>query len=164
MFRELRRKKQELNEVKCKEVLERNTSGVLCVLGDEDFPYGVPLNYVYRNEKLYFHSAKEGHKIDAIRKSEKGSFTIIDQDKIVPEKYTSYFRSVIAFGKIKVIDDEKEMRNFLKILTVKYCKDDEKGIEEEINRFIKNVRIIELEIMHLTGKEAIELVHEKDLR
>lgn len=159
MFREMRRKKQELNEDKCKEILKRNTSGVLCVLGDGDFPYGVPINYVYRNGKLFFHSAKDGHKIDAIKNNEKGSFTIIDQDKIVPEKYTSYFRSVIAFGKVRVIDDENEMRKFLKILTIKYCKDDDEGIEEEISRFIKNVRIIELDIMHLTGKEAIELVN-----
>ncbi|WP_297639879.1 pyridoxamine 5'-phosphate oxidase family protein [uncultured Clostridium sp.] len=163
MFREMRRIKQKLNEEECKAILERNTSGVLCVLGDNEFPYGVPVNYVYRNGKLYFHSAKDGHKIDAIKNNEKGSFTIIDQDKIVPEKYTSYFRSVIAFGKVRVIDDEKEMRNFLKVLSTKYCKDDDAGIEEEINRFIKNVRIIELDIMHLTGKEAIELVNDKNI-
>lgn len=163
MFREMRRKKQLLSEEKSLEVLKRNTSGVLSVLGDEGFPYGVPINYVYNDGKIYFHSAKEGHKVDSIKNYDKVSFTVIDQDKIVPERYTSYFRSVIAFGKARIIEDSKEMEHILKVLAKKYCKEQgDKGIQEEINSGINHVTVIEFDIIHLTGKEAIEIVNGLD--
>ena len=74
MFREMRRTKQEMPRNRCEEVLERGTSGVLAALGDEDYPYAVPLSYVYRDSKIYFHCAKNGHKLDAIAKNNKVSF------------------------------------------------------------------------------------------
>lgn len=161
MFREIRRKKQQLSEETTKEVLMRNSSGVLSLLGDDGFPYGVPVNYSYRNGKLYFHGAKEGHKVDAIRNYDKASFTVIDQDKIVPEEYTSYFRSVIAFGKVRIIEDREEKETLIKVITNKYCENDEQGVQNHINKFINNINIIEFEVLHLTGKEAIELVNNK---
>lgn len=103
MFREMRRKKQILSEKECVEILEKGTVGVLGLLGDNDYPYAVPISYVYYNSKLFFHGAKNGHKIDAIPKCSKASFCVIDQDHIVPEECTTYFRSDIAFGKIHII-------------------------------------------------------------
>lgn len=100
MFREMRRKRQLLSEKESIDVLARGTAGVLALLGDDDYPYAVPISYVYNDSKLYFHGAKTGHKIDAIKECSKASFCVIDQDNIVPEEYTTYFRSVIAFGKI----------------------------------------------------------------
>ena len=101
MFRELRRKRQELSLEESLDILNKGTSGVLALLGDNDYPYTVPISYVYDNAKLYFHGAKNGHKIDALRKHDKASFCVISQDKIIPEEYTTYFRSVIVFGKIR---------------------------------------------------------------
>lgn len=161
MFREIRRKKQQLSEEITKEVLMRNSSGVLSLLGDDGFPYGVPVNYAYRNGKLYFHGAKEGHKVDAIRNYDKASFTVVDQDKIVAKEYTSYFRSVIAFGKVRIIEDREEKEALIKVITNKYCENDEQGVQNHINKFINNINIIEFEVLHLTGKEAIELVNNK---
>ena len=89
MFREMRRFKQLLPQETAIEILNRNTSGTLALIGDNDYPYAVPISYVYIDGKLYFHSAKSGHKIDAIIKHEKASFCVIDQDHIVPEKYTT---------------------------------------------------------------------------
>ena len=86
MFREMRRKKQALSEKDCAAVLNRGTSGVLALLGEEGYPYAVPLSYVYDGEKLYFHSAKSGHKLDAVRSNPKASFCVIDQDQIIPEE------------------------------------------------------------------------------
>ena len=105
MFREMRRFKQLLPQETAIEILNRNTSGTLALIGDNDYPYAVPISYVYIDGKLYFHSAKSGHKIDAIIKHEKASFCVIDQDHIVPEKYTTYFRSVIAFGKVHLVEE-----------------------------------------------------------
>ena len=108
MFREMRRKRQALLPEEIQAVLNRGTSGVLALSGDNDYPYAVPISYVYDGEKIYFHCAKSGHKLDAVRRNRKASFCVIDQDRIIPEEYTSYFRSVIVFGyKCQYINEQK---------------------------------------------------------
>ena len=110
MFREMRRKKQLLTPEERAAVLHRGTSGVLALAGDDGYPYAVPMSYVYDGAKLYFHCAKSGHKLDAIRRNCKASFCVIDQDQIVPEEYTSHFRSVIVFGTMRILEDDGEKR------------------------------------------------------
>lgn len=161
MFREMRRFKQLLSEETAVEILDRNISGTLALSGDDGYPYALPISYVYADGKLYFHSAKVGHKIDAIKRNEKVSFCVIDQDQIVPEKYTTYFRSVIAFGKAHLVEDMDEMRRIATVLAMKYSADFKDGIKDEIDSSIKNMAIIEMTIDHMTAKEAIELVKMK---
>lgn len=163
MFREMRRFKQKLSKEECIDVLKRNTSGVLAVLGDEDYPYSVPLSYVYVGDKIYFHSAKTGHKLDAIEKNSKVSFCIIDKDTIVPAEYTTYFRSVIAFGKARILSEPSEIFEALEVLAEKYSPDQVEGRKQEINQQISRVCMIELNIEHLAGKEAIELKNERNI-
>ena len=159
MFREMRRKKQALPAGEVTAILCRGTSGVLALSGDDDYPYAVPISYVFDGAKLYFHCAKGGHKLDAIQRSSKASFCVIDQDQIVSEKYTTYFRSVIAFGQIRIIEDEKEKRAAIEKLTKKYSPDeDAAGRRKEIDREWKTLCMLEMCIDHMTGKEAIELV------
>ena len=158
MFREMRRFKQLLPQETAVEILNRNTSGTLALSGDDDYPYAVPISYVYVEGKLYFHSAKAGHKIDAIKKHEKVSFCVIDQDQVVPEKYTTYYRSVIAFGKARLVEDMDEMRRIATVLAMKYSADFKDGISKEIDSSIRNMAIVEMTIDHMTAKEAIELV------
>jgi nitroimidazol reductase NimA-like FMN-containing flavoprotein (pyridoxamine 5'-phosphate oxidase superfamily) len=158
MFREMRRFKQQLPEETAVAILDRNTAGTLALLGDDDYPYSLPISYVYADGKIYFHSAKTGHKIDAIKKHEKASFSVIDKDEIVPEEYTTYFRSVIAFGKVRLVEDLDEIRRIATVLAMKYSADFAEGIPAEIDSSIKHMAIIELEIEHMTAKEAIELV------
>ena len=158
MFREMRRKKQQLSTKECVEILRKRTSGVLAVFGEDGYPYAVSISYVYEDGKIYFHSAKAGHKIDAIQQNSKVSFCIIDQDQVVPEKYTSYFRSVIVFGKVRILEDDQEKYKSIEQLAVKYAPDDreeerKKAIEQEWNAFC----MLELTIEHMTGKEAKEL-------
>lgn len=114
MFREMRRKKQLLTPEERAAVLHRGTSGVLALAGDDGYPYAVPMSYVYDGAKLYFHCAKSGHKLDAIRRNCKASFCVIDQDQIVPEEYTSHFRSVIVFGTMRILEDDGEKRAAMK--------------------------------------------------
>lgn len=159
MFREMRRKKQLLSDEISREILEKNTSGVLSLMGDEGYPYGVPLSYVLAEDKIFFHCAKTGHKIDAIRGCEKASFCVIDQDKIVSEEYTTYFRSVIAFGRVHILENEDEKRNAIRILAEKYSGDQgEEGIDCEIGKHFANLCMLRFDMEHLTGKEAIELL------
>ena len=162
MFREMRRSKQQLPREVAVEILERNTSGVLALSGDEGYPYAVPMSYVYAEGKIYFHSAKNGHKIDAIQRNEKASFCVIDQDQIVPEKYTTFFRSVIVFGRLRLVEDVEEMRRIAATLAMKYSADFNEGIPKEINASIRNMAVLELTIDHITAKEAIELIKQRN--
>ena len=162
MFREMRRSKQQLPREVAVEILERNTSGVLALSGDEGYPYAVPMSYVYAEGKIYFHSAKNGHKIDAIQRNEKASFCVIDQDQIVPEKYTTFFRSVIVFGRLRLVEDMEEMRRIAAALAMKYSADFKEGIPKEINASIRNMAVLELTIDHITAKEAIELIKQRN--
>ena len=154
MFREMRRKKQQLSPEICEDILTRGTSGVLALLGDDDYPYAVPISYVYDGAKLYFHCAKSGHKLDAIRKSSKASFCVIGQDQVVAEKYTTLFRSVIAFGQVRVLEDDGEKRAALKALGERFNPGQPESLEKEIAATWNSVCVLELEIEHLTGKEA----------
>ena len=163
MFREMRRKRQALSKEEISSVLYRGTSGVLALSGDDNYPYAVPISYVYDGEKIYFHCAKSGHKLDAIRRNEKVSFCVIDQDKIVPDEYTSYFRSVIVFGRAEVIEDEKEKRTAIEKLAVKYAPEDTAiGRKNAIDREWTPLCMLKMRIDHITGKEAIELISEKN--
>lgn len=161
MFREMRRSKQALSTKEIIDVLNHQTSGVLAVSGDDDYPYTVPLSYVYHDAKIFFHCAKAGHKLDSIARNPKVSFCVINQDDIVSEEYTTYFRSVIVFGKARILDNENEKRKALEILAAKYSPDYEQGRLQEIDKLFKQVCLVELTIDHLTGKEAIELVRTK---
>lgn len=157
MFREVRRnKKQILPENECIDILNNNTSGVMCVLGDDDYPYGVPLSYTYEKGRLYFHGMPVGHKMDSIKKHNKVSFTVIDEDHVVPEEYTTYFRSVIVFGKAHIVTDMDEKRQALEKLVRKYSLDFLTGSGKEIEDKLKGVCIFYIDIEHISGKEAIE--------
>jgi nitroimidazol reductase NimA-like FMN-containing flavoprotein (pyridoxamine 5'-phosphate oxidase superfamily) len=157
MFRNMRRKKQILKKEKINEIMKKNTNGILSCTGDEGYPYGVPVSFVYFNDKIYFHSAKSGHKIDSIKNNSKVSFTVVDKDQIVSEEYTSYFRSVIAFGKARLVEGEEWYEGF-KELVEKYSGDQpEEAKIKEIKECTRSL-IIAIDVEHITGKEAIELV------
>lgn len=143
----------------CIEILNNGTSGVLALLGDNDYPYAVPISYVYHNSKIYFHSAKSGHKIDAIKNCPKASFCVIDQDTIIPEKYTTCYRSVIAFGSIHIMENETEIKSAIEKLAKKYNPDDDEiKRNAEIVRGWNSLCMIEFSVEHVSGKEALELV------
>ena len=163
VFREMRRKKQVLSQKEVEDILHKGTSGVLALLGDNDYPYAVPISYVYDDGKVYFHSAKSGHKIDAIQRTAKASFCVIDKDLVVPEEYTTYFRSVIAFGQIRIIEGDLEKRAAMEKLAIKYAPEDTAANRDyAISREWKPLCMLEMTIDHVTGKEAIELVKERE--
>ncbi len=162
MFREMRRKKQQLSAEECKEILRRGTSGVLAAEGDSGFPYAVPLSYVYEKGRLYFHCAKAGHKLDAVRRNAKVSFCVIDKDTVIPEEYTIYFRSVIVFGEMRILEDEAEKWDAMERLSLKYAPEDSpENRRRAIEKDWAPLCVLELAIAHMSGKEAIELVREK---
>jgi nitroimidazol reductase NimA-like FMN-containing flavoprotein (pyridoxamine 5'-phosphate oxidase superfamily) len=156
-MREMRRIRQKMSEEKVEKVLERNTNGVLGVYGEDGYPYTVPLSFVYQDGAIYFHSAAEGHKIDAIRKNPKVSFTVVDEDTIVGAEYTTYFRSVIAFGTAELVTDEAERRRAFLGLMEKYCPEEsEESREAVLARSGGRAALVRIRPEQMTGKEAIE--------
>ena len=154
--------RQALPEAECTEILERNTSGVLAVLGDGGYPYAVPLSYVYCNGSLYLHCAKSGHKLDAIKGCDKVSFCVVDQDRVIPEQYTTWFRSVIVFGRASVVTDEAEISGAIERLAVKYAPNDSaENRDAAIRREFDALCMVKIKVEHMTGKEAIELARRR---
>lgn len=151
MFRELTRAKQKLSDDECAELLINEPRGVLSVLGDCDYPYALPINFYYSAEenKIYFHSGKVGHKMDAIAKNNKASFCVYDKGYHANGHWSLNIKSVIVFGKIRIVE------NWPHNLMVDFCKkytDDMEYIENEISHFAANTVVLELEIEHITGK------------
>lgn len=157
----MRRKQQLLSMEESISILNRTTSGVLAVTGDDGYPYAVPLSHVYYDNKLYFHSVLKGHKVDAILSNGKVSFCSIEQDMVIPEEYTTYFRSVIVFGKARILEDLVEKRKAIDIFAEKFSPNHKEGRLSEIDKAFSHLLIIELVIEHITGKESIELVKAK---
>lgn len=161
LFREMRRIKQQLTKDECEEILERGKTGVLAVLGDDGYPYTVPINYYYEDGKIYLHCAKTGHTLDAVKSNAKVSFCVVDRDDIFQEKYTTLFRSVVAFGKAEILTDEAEMRSSVTALAEKYCPDFLEGIPAEVEREFGILCMIKINIEHMTGKQGKELLKEE---
>lgn len=159
MEKRMRRIRQQLSEEESVEILRGATAGVLALCGNDMEPYGVPLSHVYSGGKLYFHSALVGHKSDLLAQNPKASFTVIAQDEIHPETYTTYFRSVIAFGEVRMIEDDVEKRRTLEILGRRCNPEDAEGLAKEIERGFNRCKMLEMTIERLTGKQSIELVN-----
>ena len=159
MFREMRRKGQALPDEACKEILEKAPHGVLAVSGDGGWPYAVPLSFVYSAGTVYFHCACEGHKLDAVRRDARASFCVVDSDEVVAEEYTTYYRSVIAFGRVSELTGEEEKIAAMKLLADKYAPDNTaERFRQSIDRSLPRTAVLVLTIEHMTGKEAVELV------
>ena len=161
MFRPMRRKNQQLSEAETIEILRTCTSGVLSVAGDDDYPYAVPLSYVYADEKLFFHCAEEGHKIDSIRRNNKVSFCVIKADDVIQSTFTTHYKSVIVFGRARILADDNDKRVALECLVKKYSPDYIPEGQVEIEHDLKIVCLVEVAIEHMTGKAAIEVISNK---
>ena len=158
LFREMKRFNQQLPMDQTIEILNRNNSGVLAVQGDEGYPYTVPMNYFYQDGKVYFHTKQTGHKMDAIKKDAKVSFCVIERDQFISEEYTNHYRSAIAFGKARVLEDEQEIYEYSLMWAEKLCSSETpKHREEVVKRRLPTLGMIVMEIEHVTGKEALEL-------
>ncbi|WP_322627098.1 pyridoxamine 5'-phosphate oxidase family protein [Aedoeadaptatus coxii] len=115
MFREITRKNQVLEKDMVEKILETETWGVLSLIGDGDYPYGVPVNYAYCDGKIYFHGAMKGHKFDAMVKHDKVSFTVVSEDSIVEKEYTTAYSSVILFGRVALLEGEERKEALIKM-------------------------------------------------
>ena len=157
MFRELVRKKQQLSQEECIEILKNEMRGVLSVQGDDGYPYGLPIDHWYNEEngRLYFHSGKTGHKIDALRRIDKVSFCVYDQGVRKEGEWALTIKSVVAFGRMDLIEDKERVVEICRKLSLKYTKD-LAYIEEEIEKYAAGTVLMEMTIEHMNGKTVNE--------
>ena len=157
MFRPMRRFKQQLPQEECVFTLKSEVRGILSVLGDDDYPYGIPINFYYSEEddRIYFHGAGEGHKIDSIKKHDKVSFCVMDKGTKDAEGWFLHFKSVIVFGRIKIVDDHSKALDICRKLSYKFNFKPE-FLEKAIERSGPMVTCLELIPEHITGKAIKE--------
>ena len=151
MFRELTRKKQQLSDKECREILNEELRGVLSVNGDDGYPYALPINFYFdeKANRIYFHSGRQGHKIDAIANSDKASFCVYDKGYRKDGHWSLNIRSVIAFGRIRIVTDWTD--ELMKKFCMRFTGDME-YICNEIKSFKSSTAVLCLDIEHMTGK------------
>ena len=159
MFRELNRKSKELFKAECVELLTKETRGILSVNGDDGYPYGMPLNFYYSLDDgcIYFHSGKrsQSHRMDALKRSDKVSFCVVEQGTRAEGEWAYTARSVIVFGRMEVIDDADIVVPIAVALSHKFT-DDEDFIRREVERFAKATTLFKLIPEHMCGKRVRE--------
>ena len=157
MFREMNRKGQQLPQDECIGIQKKELRGFLSVIGDDGYPYGLPINHFYCEEdgKLYFHSGMEGHKIDALRRCDKMSFCVCDEGTKKEGEWAITFRSVIVFGRAEVIEDREKIYDIARKLSYKFTSDEE-YIAKEIKNAGPRTFMFALVPEHITGKRVKE--------
>ncbi len=153
MFRAMRRFKQQISEEECIRVLTQQPRGVLSMIGDDGWPYGIPLDHWYSeaDNKLYFHCAKVGHKLDAIAACDKVSYCVMDEGFRKEGDWALNVSSVVVFGRMRVVEDEEKKREICTNLVRKFT-DDEAYLQKELTHAFPRVNCLELTIEHMTGK------------
>ena len=153
MFRKMRRFKQQITDAECIEILKNTKRGVLSLLGEDGYPYGIPIDHWYCEEdgRIYFHGAKEGHKIDAIKACDKASYCVYDEGFRKEGEWALNITSVITFGRIRLVEDEDTARMICTELIKKFT-DDQDYLEKELKNSLPRVQCLELIPEHMTGK------------
>ncbi|MBR4343336.1 MAG: pyridoxamine 5'-phosphate oxidase family protein [Lachnospiraceae bacterium] len=153
MFRKMRRFKQQISDAECIEILKNTKRGVLSLMGDDGYPYGIPIDHWYCEEdgKIYFHGAKEGHKIDAIKACDKVSYCVYDEGYRKKGDWALNIKSVIIFGRIKLVEDEEKSKKICIAITRKFT-DDEEYLQKELTNAFPRVQCLEITPEHMTGK------------
>ena len=163
MFREMRRIRQQLSLEESEKILTEATHGVLGLIGDDGYPYAVPVSHVYQDGKIYFHGARSGHKMDAVRSNDKVSFCVVAQDEVIPYKRTTAFISVIAFGRARLVEDEAGLRRIATLIGKKYSGNYPIDCQIEIDQAVAGARMscVEITVEHLTGKCGLEVLRKR---
>ena len=151
MFMEMRRADRKLPEERARLILAEGEYGVLSTVGENGYPYGVPVNYVFMREKIYFHCANGvGHKLENVRHCPKVSFTVVGKTEIMPARFGTKYESVIAFGSAAEVLEEK--RQALEKLIEKYSPDYREAGQRYIDDAIARTAVYSIEVEHITGK------------
>ena len=157
MFRPIRKKKNDIGVEAAEQLLLHCRRGVLAMNGVEGYPYAVPINYVYDKEaqKIYFHGARAGHKVEALRACDKVCFTVYGNETVKEEAWAPFVQGAVVFGRCHLVSPGERAIALLKKFAMKYYPDEQLA-DEEIAKAGKAAQMFEIEIEHLSGKEVQE--------
>ncbi len=154
MFREMRLKEQQLSQEETIAILEKMTNGTLAINGEEKYPYSVPISYVYKDGKIYFHGAVAGQKYDLLTADPHVCLSVIEFDDVQPEKFTTFYKSVIVYGDVTRFEASEDIRRIMGYFVDKYST----GLMENGMKYVKSQEgsfcVYELDIAHMTGKRS----------
>lgn len=156
MFREMRRIDKSMGNEAALELLHKGEHGVLSTIGSDGYPYGVPISYACKDDVIYFHCATEGHKLDNIAGSSKVSFCVVGDTKVIPEKFSTKYESVIVFGNASIVTNDDEKKSALLAIVKKYSPDYTESGRKYISNDFGKTKVIKMNIEHITGKKAKE--------
>lgn len=153
----MRRKRKQIDKESAETLLAQSRRGVLAVNGDDGYPYAIPINYFYdrKNQKIYFHGARVGHKVDALKKCDKVCFTVYGNETVKEDPWAPFLQSVVIFGRCHLMETDEKAMALLKQLAMKYYPNEQLA-DAEITQSGKAVQLFEIEIEHLSGKEIQE--------
>ena len=157
MFPSLRRSSQALPDEEMQKLLADGSFGVFALMGDDGYPYALPVNYAYDGTSIWAHCALVGHKIDAVKRHDKASFCVVGRHDVIPESLSTDYQSVIAFGRVRVVEDVDEKKRALKLLGEKYAPGLEAQVDAEIERKLERTGVLEMRVELATGKESNHL-------
>ena len=158
MFRPVRKKANEISVEEAKKLLRESRRGVLAVNGDDGYPYAVPINYLYDEETqvIIFHGSKVGHKVDALKRSDKVCFTVYGNETVeTDEAWAPFLESAVVFGRCHLVADRGERDALCRKFAMKYYPT-EKMVDDEVATSGKAVRMFRLQIEHISGKKVQE--------
>ncbi|MGK0467683.1 pyridoxamine 5'-phosphate oxidase family protein [Clostridium sp.] len=153
-MKSMRRIERKMDEVETLELLKKGEYGVLSTCGKDNNPYGIPLCYVVIDKSIYFHCGSVGTKLNNISMNDKVSFTVVGKTKVLQDKFSMEYESVIAFGRaVKLKDDEKyePLMEFIREYSPEFIKDGQLYID----RAKEKTTLIKMEIYNFSGKHRV---------
>lgn len=157
MFRPMRRVKRTISDEDARSLLAKGRRATLAVNGDDGYPFAFPIDYRFDADanKIYFHGAKAGQKVDALRRSDKVCLTVMGNERLEDGEWAPYVQSVVVFGRCRLVDDAAKTEAEVRRLALKYYSSAEE-VERELEKYLSAVQLYEIEIEHLTGKQVQE--------
>jgi len=152
-MRKLRRKDKQITMEEAQALLTVSEHGILSTVDTDGQPYGVPLNYVYTNEAIYFHCALQGHKIENIENNPRVSFCVVADTEVLPADFSTNYVSTVVFGVASEVEGE-ERYNALMGLLEKYSPDYLEEGKKYIEKLDTVTKVFKIDIQQLAGKKA----------
>ncbi len=152
MAHDMRRIDRELNEMEARSIMAKADHGFLATIGADGWPYVVPLNHVLAGDRLYFHCALSGHKLENISFDDRVAYSAVAWNEILPKEVTTHYASAIVFGRASLVEDAREKQQALELLGQRFCADFPEAVMEEIRKDGAKTAVVRIQIERITGK------------
>ncbi|MBN2241746.1 MAG: pyridoxamine 5'-phosphate oxidase family protein [Acidobacteria bacterium] len=156
MAEKMRRTDRVISENEAQELLRAGEYGTLSTVSPDGQPYGVPVNYSYSGDGIYFHCALEGHKLANLKGNNKVSFCVVGETRVLPDKFTTRYESVIVFGKAFELADDEKHRGLVELVKKYSPGFMEKGLRC-IEKDGSKTRVYKISIESMSGKASSEI-------